>query len=272
MSVLNDLKKIFFGATSIAKSAAEKTGDFVAEEGAELLNKSKEALEKTGDTILDKSGDLMDTVKDTAGSILETGKDKFQDISDGLSENPMVKKAGDGLESLGETVLDKGKEFGTKFGELSEDVGEKVLEKGSVLMDKGKDISESIGEKVLEAKDKLVDKAEEVGDKISDKYQETLAKAQEFEKQEALKPKGEFAEKDLDASGSLLEGTDDFFSKADKYADGDYGTFSEGKITVQEIETEKIDKTPSSLAGFEDLDNDGDDLIDDALILEDPKS
>ncbi len=93
-----------------------------------------------------------------------------------------------------------------------------------------------------------------------------MEKAQRMSEEEAAMPKKEFADETLDAGGSLLEDTDDFFSKADKFADGDYDSFSEGKITVTDniVETtqEKI-----TAAGFTDADGDGDEIIDDATII-----
>ena len=62
-----------------------------------------------------------------------------------------------------------------------------------------------------------------------------------------------------------MEGKDDFFAKASQYADGDYDAFSEGKITVTDNTS---DKQPSKTAGQDDHDGDGNELIDDAIIVE----
>lgn len=113
-----------------------------------------------------------------------------------------------------------------------------------------------------------MEKAKEATDKLGEKLDETYEKAKAFEAEEALKPKGEFAEDTLTAGGSLLEGTDDFFSKADKFADGDYGAFSEGKTTISK--PDNIDITPKDpvvAAGFIDADGDGNEIIDDAVIV-----
>jgi hypothetical protein len=56
-----------------------------------------------------------------------------------------------------------------------------------------------------------------------------------------------------------------WLSKANKFADGDHGAFSEGKITIKEP-SEVIKKDPSKAAGFKDLDGDGNELIDDAIV------
>jgi len=269
MSIINDLKKLFFAGSSITKSAAGKTGDFVQEEGAELLSKGKDTLKGASETILDKGSDIGNVVKDKAGTILDTTTDKLTEIGSDLSENPLVKRAGDGLEDLGSKVMDVGSDIGTKLGGFTESVGSTVMDKGGDALEKGKDISENVGEKVLDVKDKVVERASEVGDKISKKYQETSEKAEAWAKEEAAKPKRDFAEKDLDTGDSLLKGKDDFFSKADKYADGEYDSFSEGKVKIEDVDA-KIENVAKKelppLAGFNDLDGDGDDLIDDVEI------
>ena len=138
-----------------------------------------------------------------------------------------------------------------------------------MLLGKGAEISEEVGKKVLEVKDELLDKAKQAASDISDKLDETMDKAEAWAEAEKQKPKRDFAETDLDTSGSLLEDTDDFFAKADKFADGDYDAFSEGKIQIDtnKIEVRKEDPTPAS--GFNDLDGDGNEIIDDAIIEED---
>ena len=68
---------------------------------------------------------------------------------------------------------------------------------------------------------------------------------------------------------STLEGKDDFFAKADRYAKGDFK--KEGEINIVDVkEGEAVDKEPfkGDIHGFNDLDGDGDPLIDDAIIEE----
>ena len=68
---------------------------------------------------------------------------------------------------------------------------------------------------------------------------------------------------------STLEGKDDFFAKADRYARGDFQ--KEGAINIVDAEkTEPVEKEPfkGDIHGFDDADGDGDPLIDDAIIEE----
>jgi len=125
---------------------------------------------------------------------------------------------------------------------------------------------------VLKVTDQLADRASEVKDQLSEKLDETMDKADAWAADQKANPKPDFAEDTIDASGSLLEGKDDFFSKADKFAAGDYGAFSEGKVTLDENsstikEKTDFDKLPPA-TGFEDLDGDGNEIIDDAIVDE----
>ncbi len=267
MGIVNDLKKIFFGASSVAKSAAETTGDFLKEEGGDILAKGKDMVTEAGKTVLDKTADLKDAVTENSGGILDTAKDKMSDLADGISENPIVKSATEKISDVAEGLSEN--PLVQSAQEKAENLGKKILDTGSSAAEKGLEASESVGEKLLEAKDRVAENAAEVKEKISEKMEETMKKAEAWEAEQANKPpKGEFAEKDLDAGGSLLDGTDDFFSKADKFGDGDYDAVNEGKLTIEEAPKD-TSKTIADLAGFEDADGDGNPLIDDIDIIND---
>jgi len=123
-----------------------------------------------------------------------------------------------------------------------------------------------VGAKVLETKDKLVEKGKELHENLNEKIDDTLAKAKAEEAAEAAKPKKDLREILDENKGSMLDDKDDFFSKAAKYADGDYQGAAEGSITV----TDKVLKaggTIATAAGFTDLDGDGNEVIDDAIVL-----
>lgn len=289
MGIVNDLKKIFFGASSVAKSAAESTSEFIKEEGGEILAKGKEMATEVGKTVLEKTGDLkeavtegsgsiLDTAKermsevadgftDNSGSILETAKEKLSEVAEGISENPIVKSATDKISEISDGLAEN--PLVQSAQEKAENLGRKILDTGGDAAEKGLEMSESVGEKLLEAKDRVAENASEIKKQISEKMDETMQKAQAWEAEQANKPpKGEFADKDLDAGGSLLDGTDDFFAKADKFGDGDYDAVNEGKITIEEAPKD-TSKSIADLAGFEDADGDGNPLVDDADIIND---
>jgi hypothetical protein len=76
--------------------------------------------------------------------------------------------------------------------------------------------------------------------------------------------------KAADVKDSLLEGKDDFFEKAKRFAEGDYR--NEGKKTgdmkMEKNPDYKPKKDGGKATGFDDLDGDGDEIIDDAIIEE----
>ncbi len=270
MGFFSEIKKLLFVKKSVAKSAAEKTGEFAKEKGTELMDDAGDLVSTAGKNISEKTSGLRDSILEKGGDILEKSKNTLEDFTEKVSENDLVQKAGDFTESIGEKVMEKGEIIGDKLKDVSETVGEKVLEVGGDLTEKFGEASESVGAKVLDAKDKLVEKAKEASEAVGTKLNETIEKAEAFKAEQDAQPKREFAEKDLDASGSMLEDTDDFFAKAEKFADGDHGAFSEGKITIDDNTTiEKLSEKKEDIAkaaGFEDLDGDGNELIDDAIV------
>ena len=268
MGIVNDLKKIFFGASSVAKSAAESTTDFIKEEGGDILAKGKDMVTEAGKTVIEKSGELKDAVTENSGGILDTAKDKLSDVADGISDNSLVKSAKDKLSDVAEGLSEN--PLVQSAQEKAENLGRKILDTGGDAAEKGLEVSESVGEKLLEAKDRVAKNASEIKDQISEKMDETMKKAQAWEAEQAAKPpQGEFAKDDFNIDDkSLLEGTDDFFSKADKFGDGDYNAVNEGKMTIEEAPKD-TSKTIADLAGFEDVDGDGNPLVDDADIIND---
>ncbi len=265
MGILNDLKKIFFASSSIAKSAGEKTTEYVKEHGEDILEKGKDIAENVGSTVLDKAKNLKDTVVDKSKDLMDSSEGILGDLSEKVTTNETVKNLSDKAKNLGDKATEVGGDMLDKFGEVSERVGEKILNRGGEL-------SEQMGEKVINAKDKLVEKAGEVSEQMKVKLDETVEKAEAWEAEQKEKYEAGFPKEDFDASGSFLEGKDDFFSKAEQFADGDYDAVNEGKVTLSKDENyTPEDKDPIKAAGFEDADNDGDEIIDDAVI-EDPGS
>lgn len=270
MGLIKDLKNIFFGASALGKSATEKATDFVKEEGDEILEKAKDMASQSGEILKDKTSGLKESILSSSSTLLDKTKDGLSDLGDTVSNSPITEKVKNMTESIGGTVMEKGEGLMGKAGEISENVGEVVMDKGQVLLDKSADLSEDVGARVLDAKDKVMEKAGEVKEQLTEKLEDTMEKADAWAEHEKNNPKPEFAEDTIDASGSLLEGTDDFFSKADKFASGDYGAFSEGKVTMDKPEalpTKKFEELPPA-SGFEDLDGDGNEIIDDAIIEE----
>lgn len=281
MGFLGEIRKLLFGVKSVTKSGAGKVADKSQELGEELLERGSKAYTKGKDV----AEDVVENASDKISDIVEKAKDKISDISDRVSENETVGKAADFTEDVGKKVLEKGSKVASSAGEITEKVGKKVMDVGGDAIDKAGDISEKVGEKMLDAKEKLMDKAQEFSEKISDKFDETYEKAKKLEAEEALEGDSKYADKPIDIEESLLEDSDDFFAKAEKYAEGNYSGKSDkmkvdqeaddktkelkvGETTISLPDGDKPKKEMAKAAGFEDLDGDGNEVVDDAIIVE----
>lgn len=129
----------------------------------------------------------------------------------------------------------------------------------------------------MEAGDRIVDGISELGEsairtaeKARDKMDEILdeaeKKSRELDRRE--KEEQEKASRPMDYRGkSLLDEKDDFFDKAKAFSEG--RPFPPDGMEISESETELDSPTDQRKTyGFEDLDNDGDEIIDDAFIEE----
>jgi len=257
------LKKLFFASSSVAKHSAEKTGDFIREESDELIEQTRSKIKESRASVEEKTSGLKDSIRENADRLMDKTKEKM----DRIAEEPAVKRAAEISEDVGDRILTSGEKLVSKAEDISEDVGERILKGADKAMDKGRDISEDVGGKLKDVGEDIMDTARETADRLGDKLEETMKKADEWAEAERKKPKKDFADEDLDASGSLLDDKDDFFSKASKYADGDYDSFSEGKITIQPGDKPmKKDKDTEPASNFIDHDGDGNEIIDDAIL------
>ncbi|MEY3322210.1 MAG: hypothetical protein RLZZ417_1793 [Bacteroidota bacterium] len=161
------------------------------------------------------------------------GQPKTFPLNEEIKGNVLKDMLQDNTEKLGKKVLEKGKDFKDRavaFGDL---VGEKVEE----LMQK----AEAEAAKETKRKENFFEKAHKKG-------QEYEAKANDKQRT--------FQDSLNDAKKSLLQ--DDFFAKAAKYANSEYGG-NQSKPTI--LKTDSPDK-PNSDKGKRD----SDDLIEDAII------
>lgn len=247
---------IFMTKEEMAKGKISQSLDSAKAMGADL-----------GKTAMDKGGDILGKVKDTAA-----------DISDKLEANPAVQKAAEVSEKVGDKVLDTGEKFMGKFGEVSEKVGGEVLDKGGKALDKFGDMAEGVGSKILAAKEDLMAKAEAEAAKSGDNMDSLTDRAKDLGQRLEDKITGkidfekDFADTPIDAGESELNKHGSFWEKADKYADGNYSMEekkAEGELTIQEDPEYQSKLNEGKLKGFDDLDGDGNELIDDAIVEED---
>ena len=259
MGFLGEIRKLLFGVKSVSKSAANKVVDKGRDVGEDILDKSADFFDNAKEVAIDTGEDIMDGIGNIKDKVTGAGK------SAGSKVGNMASKAADSAKKAGQKIAKN--PVVEKAADISEKVGAKVLDVGEDLVEKGKDVSEKVGEQVLKAKDKIVKKAKEITADLGEKLDATIEKAEKMAAEEKANPTPEFAETPLDASGSLLDGKDDFFSKAAAYSEGDHGAFSEGKIEITTPTPDPVVKEIKA-AGFTDLDGDGDEITDDAIVIE----
>lgn len=233
------------------KSAAGKVIDTSTDLARKIPRKDYDDIENQVNISSDMSGPEKDGVQN-AKEILETESEK-------VSEIDILRKVETTAEEWGEKIMDKGEEWLGKASLLGEDISEKAVQK-----------SDQVWEKISEVSESLQDKADNAAEKIKDSFNAAVDKAEAYMAEENAKPKKEFAEDDLLSGPGLLEGNDDFFSKAGQYADGDHQAFNDKPVVHDEAQ-ETVQKAPSRIAGEQDADGDGNELIDDAQILDEDK-
>lgn len=299
MPLFNDLKKIFFGAKSIAKHQAERgrevadeAGRELADQGGELLDltkaaalnlaakapayiaKGKEALSDLGDAVYKAT---HDTTTPTPNSSQDALEKIDEDITFGklnLSQEKDAPKSGsiDFEEDLqrAETAISKeptalGKaanatlDSAARAGNAAKDAASRV---GDQLLDR----AATAGARLKGKTDDFIDHANREAEKM--KLEESILKAKAAAEQAEARARvfdGKEATKDDE---STLSGTDSFFDRADRFARGDYHNEGGKDMRVQDDPNYKPRKKSDLIAGFDDTDGDGDSLIDDAIIEE----
>jgi len=160
---------------------------------------------------------------------------------------------------MGHTLLDKSGEAMDKFGELSEKVGGQLMDKGGDLWAKARKAGEELMEKANE------EAAREDGKDLDDLTKEAKDLNEDLE--ENLKKEDRtFMDSSEDLKKSELGKHDDFFTRAQRYAEGDYHNEGEGHMRINKDPDYKKEDKQGRTHGFKDNDGDGDDVIDDAII------
>ena len=258
MGILNDFKKLIFGAKAVTKHTADKAAEKLDDTKSDLLDKTEKMLDELSSEFSTSSRDEKTSVPTGKEDIWDKAKQKSARLVEDIQESEAYKKTAETLEKIGDSILDTGEVFYEKTKEVLEGPGKEMAEKA-------KEISEDIGEKIVSTGKDLMGKARGLADKLEHTFDETVKKAQAEAEAEKQKPKSEFADTPLDAGGSTLKDKDDFFDKASKYADGIY---SDKPEILKEKATEGSNIGKQPIPGFEDKDQDGDELIDDAEIVD----
>ncbi len=261
MGILDDFKKLFWAQKAVAKSTVRKVGD----EAKEIAEDGYEKVKHFGEKVADKTEEVFDDAKDFASDIFEDLKKKSNaNTSASASSNTSSNSKSSASESeltneKKESVVDKAVKVSDKAWEKAEDVGEKVWDKAEDLAGKAKEMAKKAGAKVEEKIEDLLHKAKELDKKIE-------------EERDAIDPNRDgYADKSVNEKlreqGSLLKDKEDFWAKADQYSKGDY---SMGKpVVVGKTDPAHDDKL--DLKPLKDIKKDGENLIDDAEIVDDDK-
>lgn len=231
MGLFSSVKQLLFGRKPEKASEAKEKVDKKWESSAHLLDINEDTIEPREELTQEKS--RLDDIKETAA----------------------YKKTSEALDRVGDAVLDTGEKFMEKSKELIDGPGRKVA-------DKFGEASEKIGGKIVEGGKALYDKAADAVNDLGEKLDEKVREAEEFVKAEK-EDKSEFADTDFRVKDT--ESNEDFFSKANRFSQGDFSDFPETKIIPPERERKKA---KPEIEGFDDKDMDGDPLIDDADIVE----
>ncbi len=313
MGFFDEIKKVLFGAKAVTKSAADKvvqkgkeTAAEVYEKSEEVVNKAADKVEDVGEIILDKAEETwdkaVDKTEEIGATVLDKGGDLIEDFK-GLAED-VGEKILDKTRVLGDEVKEKSDFAINKVEDLFDDPDEETGEKINLDLDQELPDSENLtaedsidadspvetddsesdvtdqikedignlGSTVLETKSQIVEKAKELAKDLEDKLDETISKAEEMAKEDQVQPVKKSHTEAL--REDQLDDKDDFFKKAEAFAEGRYGEvtgeYSKPKPKITKIEeSNKKEGSSAPLPGFEDLDGDGNEIVDDALIVDD---
>jgi len=236
------------GMTEVSEPAAPKSGSIDFE--ADLIEDVKSNVGKAATGLKDGVTDAFNKAKDATAGIRGTAAGA---ADSGLNA---AAKAGAGLKDQAEVLAGK-------VGDVSEVVGAKVLEKGDDLLNRAAEAGADLKGKASD----FVDHANVEAEKM--KMEDAVEKARlAAEQAEARARAFDGKEAARDTSESTLSGTDSFFDRAARFADGDYANEGGKDMRIQDNPDAKPKEKGGIIAGFLDGDGDGDSLIDDAMIVE----
>lgn len=270
MGIIDDFKRLFWVKRAVAESAAEKAaekgrefGEDIADKASQTWQKGKAAAEEIGEKIVSKTKEGYEEVKEKAGGLWDK-KDDWVPTSreETKKEDP----------SSAYTAGEKTRETLDKVGDKAEKTWEKAKEEGKELLDKAVKTSDKVWEKAEEVSEDLWDKAKQAANKAGEKWNEGVDSM--LEKAKALDKKIEEEKDKVDRNRdgwadtsvqdklreheSTLKGKDDFFEKADRYAQGDY---SMGKPVVIKKGDDAVDEGMTELPPLPE-----DDIAEDAIL------
>ncbi|MEL6392948.1 MAG: hypothetical protein AAFR97_09340, partial [Bacteroidota bacterium] len=286
-------------AEGLADRASDALGDLgekFAEKAEKLSDKASTMMEGAGEKINKQAGDAYEKASDASQSAGDWLNDQWSkmntqggtDSSDtdlNLSADDIVPETS-GSDSKSPLDFEEGLEVNQASSEPSafSQAADSALDAAAKAGLKAKDTAEKLGQKAMEKGDELLSKAAEKGAELKEKFDDMVEKASiaaeaEAEREAAEKARVESeieAAKDeafggdadgRDTSESTLEGSDSFFERAARYADGDYHDEGGKDMRIEEDPNYKKEPKTGDIQGFDDKDEDGDPLIDDAEVV-----
>ena len=259
MGIISDFKRLFWVKKAVAKSAAEKAAEKGREFGEDIADKASVAWDKARDKAEDL-GEKLTSKREAA--------DPWDQKDDWVPRDPKP-------ESTAHKVGDKLGEAAEKIGDAAEKTWDKAKVEGKELLDKAVKTSDKIWEKAEDVGEDIWSKAKDVAGKANEKFQEgvdsMLEKAKDLDKKieeerDKIDPNRDGwaatpVNEKLREHSSTLKGKDDFFEKAERFAEGDY---SMGKPVVTK---KSEDPSEEGMTPLPPLPKD-DDVVDDAIIDE----
>lgn len=279
MGIFSDIKRLLWVKKAVAESAAEKAadkgrefGEDLAEKAADTWQKGKEKAEDLAEKITTKAKEGLHDIKEKSADLwdkktdwvpTDTPKDPASDTVKSSAINPEspAHKAGEKLGEAAAKTWDKAKEEGKdlvdKAVKTSDKIWEKAEDVGEDLWSKAKDVAEKAGEKFQGGVDSMLEKAKALDKKIEEERDKIDPNRDGWADQP-------ISEK-LKEHESTLKDKDDFFERADRYAEGDY---SMGKpVVTRRGDEETSDEGMTPLPPLPK-----DDIVDDAIIDEGDES
>jgi hypothetical protein len=232
------------GMTEVSEPAAPKSGSIDFEE--DLIEDPVGNVKKAASGLKDAASDAFNKVKDATAGVRGAA-------DTGLNA---AAKAGAGLK-------DKAGDLAEKVGDVSEVVGAKVIKKGDEVLGRAAELGADLKSKA----DDFIDHANVEAEKM--KLEDTIEEAKRAAAQAEARARAfDGKEAARDTSESTLSGTDSFFDRAARFADGDYANEGGKDMRIQDNPDAKPKEKGGKIAGFLDADGDGDSLIDDAEIVD----
>lgn len=271
MGIFSEIKRLLWVKKAVAESAAEKAAEKGREWGEEFAHKAKDTWNRGSDSTEEPTEKLTARPRNENVETRSTASDNVTKSEDWTQRS--FSDRADDTESTAHRVGDRLGETAEKIGDAAEKTWDKAREEGKELLDKAVKTSDKVWEKAEDVGEDIFAKAKELAGKAGEKLYEgvdsLLEKAKALDKTieeetDKIDPNRDgWADKPISEKlrehGSELKGKDDFFERADRYAEGDY---SMGKPVV--IKSDGDEDNTEGMTPLPPLPKE--DIADDAII------